>query len=452
MKRTILTAVILLALSLSSFAADESRKAVISFLKGPAKIIKKGESAPVSAKLSMQLTAGDRIETGAGTRAEIKLEDGSTVRISENTSIVLDEMSSDKDTGRDKSAINVIVGRIWMNVKKSLGQESRIITPKVTAAVKGTTYRADVSPEGDTKVNVYDGTVAVSKPGSDPVLLSKLEMVTSKELTKSEFDEQSDEREDWVKWNKSRDKLRVMIVAKEMKNKELASVPVSESTLIELFNNNYLFSVVDQAQVANIRQSERLKAAMKGDAASAAAAGLEFGADIAIVVDTTTGIFSDKDMLAGMVSASTNISGKIYRTDDAIVISAGNQPSRKVDITEDSAATAAIKDAATKLGQKFIGDIIKKWKEEARKGGVFTVTCSNISDYNKAKELEKALAGINGAKNVTQYYFTAKRALYTVQFTGDSGTLAGEAGSLTLGGKNVEVVGVTAYRIELEAK
>ncbi len=452
MKRIMVLAAILLTLSLAEPAADESGKAVISFLKGQAGIIKKDASGPVTAKLSAQLSAGDRIETGAGTRAEIKLEDGSTVRMSENTSIRLDEMSSDKDAGKDRSAINVFVGRIWMNIKKSLGQESRIITPKVIAAVKGTTYRADVSTEGETKVNVYDGTVEISKAGSDPVLLSKLEMITSKELTKSGFDEQSDEREDWVKWNKSRDKLRVMIVAAEKKNKELTAVPVSESTLIELFNNNYLFSVVDQTQVANIRQSERVKAAIKGDAASAAAAGLEFGADIAIVVDTSTGFFSDKEILAGMISASTNISGKIYRTDDAIVISAGNQPSRKVGITEDSAAAAAIKDAATKLGQKFIGDIVKKWKEEARKGGVLTVTCSNLSDFNKAKELEKALAGISGAKNVTQYYFSGKRALYAVQFTGASGALAEEVGSFTLGGKSVDVVGVTAYRIELEAR
>ncbi len=198
MKRIMVLAAILLTLSLAEPAADESGKAVISFLKGQAGIIKKDASGPVTAKLSAQLSAGDRIETGAGTRAEIKLEDGSTVRMSENTSIRLDEMSSDKDAGKDRSAINVFVGRIWMNIKKSLGQESRIITPKVIAAVKGTTYRADVSTEGETKVNVYDGTVEISKAGSDPVLLSKLEMITSKELTKSGFDEQSDEREDWV--------------------------------------------------------------------------------------------------------------------------------------------------------------------------------------------------------------------------------------------------------------
>ncbi len=451
MKRILTLVAIFLALSIPARAADESGKAVISFLKGSAKVIRKGETSQTAATLSMRLVEGDRIETSAETKVELKLEDGSTVRISENTALVFEELSGDSNSGKVKSSMKVVFGRIWMQVKKSLGQESRLITPKVTAAVKGTAYRADVSLNGDTKVNVYDGTVAISKGGADPVLLSKLEMLTSKDLIKNVFDEQADEKEDWVKWNKSRDKLRVMIVAKEMKNKELSSVPVSESTLIELFSNNYLFSVVDEAQISNIRRSEKLKAVLKGDAASAASAGLEFGADIAIVIDTSTGIFSDKELLAGMVSASTNISGKVYRTDDAIVISAGNQPSRKVDLTEDAAAAGAIKDAATKIGQKFIADIIKKWKEEARKGGIFTVTCSNIPDYASAKELEKALAGISGAGNVTQYYFTGGRALYTVQFSGDSGSLAGEAGNLKSGGKSVAVVGVTAYRIELEA-
>ncbi|MEI7905401.1 MAG: FecR family protein [Candidatus Firestonebacteria bacterium] len=433
----------------ASLHAD-SRSTTISFLKGLAKTTRKGEVSQTFAKLGMQLSGGDKIETMDNTRVELRLEDGTNVRIGENTSLVIEELTDDKSNNKEKSTLNVMWGKIWMNVRKNTGQESRVITPKIIAAVKGTTYSVEVAKDGESGIKVYDGTVSVSREAQE-ILLSKLETVTSKDLLKNPLDEKADEKDEWVRWNKSRDKLRVMIIAKETRNKETA-VPVSESTVIELFLNNYLFSVVDQSQIEKIRQSEKLKAALKGDAASAAAAGLEFGADLAVVLDTTTGFFSDKELLAGMISASTNISGKVVRTDDALLLAAKNVSSRKVDITEDSAAVAAVKDASKKITGIFIDEILKKWKEEARKGGVFTLTCSNLADLNKVKNVEQALAALDGAKNVEQLYFQGKRALFNLTFAGTAETLAGKIGAIESKGLKFDVVGLTAYRIELEAR
>ena len=429
----------------------ESRSATISFLKGTANITKKGEKKSVPAKLGLQLSGGDKIETADSTRAELKLDDGTNVRIGENTSLVIEEMLHDTENNKEKSAMKVMFGKIWMNVKKNVGQESRVITPKIIAAVKGTTYAVEVAKDGESKVNVYDGSVSVSKDGQE-VLLTKLQKLTSKDLMKKEFDESSDEKDDWVRWNKSRDKLRIMVVAKEIKNKEPALVPISETVLLESFIKNYLFTVVDQSQLQNLRETEKLKAALKGDAAAAAVAGLELGADIIIVLDVSTGFSHMGSDYANLISATTNISGKIIRTDDANVL--GVKMVRKAfpAANEDDAASTAIGLAGKDIAQYFMDEIVKKWKDEMRKGGSFTISCTNVSNFEKVKALEQALAGIDGAKNVSQYNYVAKRTFYTLQFVGDSASLAEKIAGLQIKGLSLDIVGLSAYKVEVEVK
>jgi len=429
----------------------EVKKATISFLKGTVKVQKKDEKTFSIAKLGMVVTEGDRIETAEGARVELKLETGSIVRIGENTSIVLEELKEDKDAMKETSNVKVLFGRIWMNVKKSFGkkQESQIITPKVTAAVKGTTYRADVSVDGETNVNVYDGSVSVSR-GSQEVILTKLERISSKDLTKGAFDEIDDEKDEWVRWNKSRDKLRVVIVFTETKGGQKAVVPISETVMIEAFLNNYLFSVVDQSQLEKIRESEKLKAALKGDNAAAAVAGLEYGADIIIVGEATTDIYKGEE-LAGMVSATSNLVARIVRTDTAQILAAKREVDRKPDLTADAAAAATLGNAAKKMSAYFIDEIVKKWKEEAKKGATYDILVTNVT-FEKLNVIQQTLASIADKNQVDKLYFVANRALLNMSFIGDSATLAEKISTLEFKGFKVDVVGLTAYKVELEVR
>ena len=128
-----------------SLAEETQKKATVGYLKGAVKITKKADNKPLPAKLGMTLVPGDKIETGVDSKVELKLEDGSTFRIGDNSSVVIEEMK--QENGTDKSTMKIMFGRVWMNIKKTLDSnpmDSKIVTPKVTAAVKGTTYRADV--------------------------------------------------------------------------------------------------------------------------------------------------------------------------------------------------------------------------------------------------------------------------------------------------------------------
>ncbi len=433
-----------------SLAEETEKKAVIGYLKGSVKVIKKGENIPVPARLGMSVSAGDRLETGLDGKTELKFEDGENFRIGDNSSVVIEELK--QQNGTDKSTMKVVFGRIWMNIKKSLDsspKESRLITRKVTAAVKGTTYRADVDKDGEAVVNVYDGTVSVDKDGKEE-LVSKLEKVSSKDLQKAKFDEAEDAKDEWVKWNKNRDKLRVMIVFTERKNKELAAIPISEVVFAEEMLKNYLYTVIDQAELKNIRESEKLKAAVKGDAAAAAAAGLEIGADLVITGQVDTDV-TKPEFLAGWYSGVADMTVKAVRCDTAVMLAAKNIQTKAPEITEQAAMTNAIRKASIKLLEQMNDRIIKSWKNEAAKGSSMDLVLIGAS-FENTEAVRQALSSISGVKNVNQVSLVAKRALITLNFAGDSLALVNKIQELKIKDLALNIVGLSLNKIEIEVK
>jgi len=433
-----------------SGAEETEKKAFIAYLKGDIKIVKKGSELPLNAKLGMSITAGDKIITGADSKTELKFEDGANLRIGDNSTLVLEELKQ-KD-GTDRSTIKVMFGRVWMNIKKTLDsnpRESSLVTAKVIAAVKGTTYRADVDRDGEAVVTVYDGKVAISKEGKDEEA-GKLEKVVSKTFVKAKFDEAEDAKDEWVRWNKNRDKLRVMIVFTERKNKELAVVPISEVVFAEEMLKNYIYTVIDQAELQNIRTSEKLIAAVKGDAAAAAAAGLEIGADLIITGQVDTDV-TRPEMIAGWYSGVADITVKAVRCDTAVVLAAKNTQAKAPEITEQAAMTNAIRKASTTLLEQINDRIIKSWKIETSKGSSLDIVLTGVS-FENTEAIRQALSSISGVKNVNQISLVAKRALLTLNFSGDSLSLVQKIGELKVKNITLNVVGLSMSKIEIEVK
>lgn len=444
----VLTAVF--AFTAASFAAETEKKAVVGYLKGDVKVTKKNEKTGTPAKLGMSLSPGDKIVTGAESKAELKFEDGANFRIGDNSSVTIEELK--QQDGVDKSTMKVMFGRVWMNIKKSVDsnpRESRMVTPKVTAAVKGTTYRADVDKDGEAVINVYDGTVAVEKDAKEEYV-TKLEKVASKDLVKAKFDEAEDAKDEWVKWNKNRDKLRVMVAFTERKNKELAFLSIAEVVFAEELLKNYLYTVIDQAELQKIRESAKLIAGVKGDAAAAAAAGLEIGADLVIVGQVDTDV-TRPEMLAGMYSGVADMTVKAVRCDTAVVLGAKNIQSKGVEITEQAAMTNAIRKASGKLLEQMNDTIIKAWKTESSKGSSMDIVLVGVT-FENVEAIRQALASISGAKNVNQVSLVAKRALITMTFAGDSLSLSQKIQEIKVKDLALNVVGLSMNKVEIDVK
>jgi len=427
-------------------------KAMVTFLKGIARVQPKGAAKYTNLSLGAILSEGDTVITLDNARMEIKLDTGQIIRLGPATSFTLQAMRK-TSTGGIKGILKVVTGRLWFTLGKLTGDSDlKTQTPTVVAAVKGTVYSAEVAKDGQTSLQVYDGVVSASRDGASPVDVAaneKLVAMANAEFEKGSIDEVADDKDDFIRWNKSRDKLRVMIIIPETRGEEKATASVSENAAMKRFMNNYLFKVIEKDQVDRIREGEKLKAALKGDNAAAAAAGLEIGADL-IVVGQAVAKYFKSPALGGLVSATANMTLRAVRADTAEVIAASSDiVSRQVDITDEGAAFKALAQAGEKAGSQFIDSIMAKWRREVRKGAGLDVTVDGVT-FSTLKTVRNALAEINGVSEVQQLYLVGKRALLNVTYKGDTASLAEAIEGASFGGLRVSVVGLSAYKLEIE--
>jgi hypothetical protein len=146
-------------------AADIAAK--ITRIEGSADILKKGTDKARAAKVSMPLQIGDVIKSGAETLVEIAYKNGELVRMSENTSMTINESTS--KTVKSE----VLLGKVWVNMKKlsTPGREFEMSSPTATAAIRGTIFSMSSAADSTTAVDVYNGKVAVGPTGQ---LVNKL--------------------------------------------------------------------------------------------------------------------------------------------------------------------------------------------------------------------------------------------------------------------------------------
>lgn len=102
----------------------------------------------------------DTLQTGKESRCEIKLMDGSILRLSENTKYIIDQFNQ---SGEKVSFQGYLVsGESWTNVNKldSKKKDFKVKSPIAVAAVIGTSYK--MSSDGKiTEISVLDGQVEV---------------------------------------------------------------------------------------------------------------------------------------------------------------------------------------------------------------------------------------------------------------------------------------------------
>jgi hypothetical protein len=224
-----------LGLSLNAFSKAQ-KVGKVSFFIGKPMIKKKSTKKLKAVRLNFSVYEGDRIQTAKAERLEIKLKDGSLIRIAEQSDVAI-LCPSMKVISSD-----VKKGRIWANIKKlgTRNYDFEVTTGTATAAIRGTVFRMDQSAKDSvTSVLVYDGKVDVGPgkklqktmkapaPGerreiagptevAGPYEVSLMEWVTivkgmqinikqDGKYHKFRFNQEKDNEDPWVKFNKERD-------------------------------------------------------------------------------------------------------------------------------------------------------------------------------------------------------------------------------------------------------
>jgi len=243
MKQITVKAFIILFSGLTAFSFSPEQPSVgkISFPLGNVLVLSEGETRFRKATFNMPVVNGDKVETKKQSRCEITYNDGSIVRIDEQSIYTIEKAIIAEDKKEVESSLSI--GKLWANLKKLIrGKDSwKLKSPAAVVAVRGTVYRMNAGADSATQVLVYDGEVKVTPaafgagqsgmgavPGQPRQVQAPTQVAGPTEVSmgqwieiikkqqqivvlpdgsyaKSDFNPLEDDKLDWVQWNKKRD-------------------------------------------------------------------------------------------------------------------------------------------------------------------------------------------------------------------------------------------------------
>ncbi|MFL5309487.1 MAG: FecR domain-containing protein [Myxococcales bacterium] len=171
---------------------------------------------------------GDWVETAEDSRLELRLPDGSALRLGPNTRVALDVARFERAPASGRFAARLFSGTVWVRVigVAAAAQRFQIATAKVVASVSGTTLRVDAHPDLSVLIRVYSGSVMVrpNAPNEAPAenaprraaprqnwekkLGQRTQILISADGTAglpAPFSEADEKDDDWSAWNRKRD-------------------------------------------------------------------------------------------------------------------------------------------------------------------------------------------------------------------------------------------------------
>ena len=132
--------------------------AQIAFMAGDVKVVRDGKN--LNAQFQMKLETGDVVKTGKSSFADVSYEDGTVVKINENSSVTVGNKSA-----KGSDSLSVTSGIISAKFAKLEKDSTRkIYTPTAVCAVRGTEFNVAVSESADSKVQLKEGALEVNNP------------------------------------------------------------------------------------------------------------------------------------------------------------------------------------------------------------------------------------------------------------------------------------------------
>ena len=196
-------------------AAAQRRPVVISLLEGSAQL-RHGPGIPRDLHQNEAVEQGDVVETGDDSRLELKLLDGSLLRLGERAQLAVTEVRFERGavTARRYLSVRLLAGRLWA---KALPAESgdrsfQIGTENVVARAHGAaTFRVDAHHDRSVLLRVYSGTVVLQPAGGDAwekAVGKEMQILVSPDATAgvpAPFTQADEQGDAWAAWNRKLD-------------------------------------------------------------------------------------------------------------------------------------------------------------------------------------------------------------------------------------------------------
>jgi hypothetical protein len=195
----------------------------------------------------------------------------------------------------------------------------------------------------------------------------------------------------------SMQKPRVMVLMRESNmNDSGASGGIAETEVI-----NYLtekgFSFVDQNAVEQLKKQEQATSAIDGNAAAAAAIGVQAGAEIVITGNASSRVAEDiSKNLGGMKSCQADVSIKVITCATAAIITAKTEHAAVVHVNPTSGGAQAITKAVDKaLDNSLLEKIVNAWQDAINNGVSLRVMVSDVKTFKATKAVMDGLPAIS---------------------------------------------------------
>ena len=133
--------------------------------------LKSGTHRWIQAARGQAVNKGDQVRLAMGARATLTFDDASRVELSPGSSFTL------KDDDPQASEVSLTLGSLRAWVTKRRDRRFQVRTPTAVAAVRGTEFSVDVAAEGVTRVQMFNGLLAVSDNKGNEVLIKDTQSV-----------------------------------------------------------------------------------------------------------------------------------------------------------------------------------------------------------------------------------------------------------------------------------
>jgi hypothetical protein len=199
--------------------------AVATLVEGTVQIFNEEAPAGRLIRNNDRIAKNDRVETQGNSRLELRLPDGGTLRLSENTNLTMRMLQFENRTGILYLQAFLHNGTLWAKIKKRAAPDSwvEVLTSTGLVAAKDVVYGVVAEENANTTINVYDGAVlaviaAKEAPrtvggASTPAELQPVSVQTFQQVSVSAQEGVSQPQDfdpkatinDWIRWNLQRD-------------------------------------------------------------------------------------------------------------------------------------------------------------------------------------------------------------------------------------------------------
>jgi hypothetical protein len=162
--RLSLILLIVAAFAVPALADSQARIVRLSDVQGSVELDKNTGSGFEKAFVNLPITQGSELRTGVSGRAEVEFEDGSSMRLTPNTTLQFSKLSL-SDSGQRISAINLVEGMAYVNW---LGKDdlSLNFSREKISLDRAAHFRVDASSEV-ANLAVFKGNLNVEGPGGE---------------------------------------------------------------------------------------------------------------------------------------------------------------------------------------------------------------------------------------------------------------------------------------------